>query len=68
MLLPIKFAAANIFLAGVTAGAVGSAMAVVVLSDAKRREQLKDCADKVRENCKTMFNMKPTTDSLPDHY
>jgi len=64
MLLPIKFAFANIFLAGV----VGGAMAVVALSDAMRREQLKDCADKVHYNCKTAFNMKPITDSLPDHY
>ena len=39
MLFPIKFAAANIFLAGVTAGAVGGAATVIVLSDAKRREQ-----------------------------
>ena len=64
MLFPVKFVAANIFLAGVTAGAVGSAAAVIVLSDAKRREQLKDCADKMRDNCKTMFNMKPKTDSF----
>ena len=64
MLFPIKFAAANIFLAGVTAGAVGGAAAVIVLSDTKRREQLKQCADKMRENCKTKFNMKPTTDGL----
>jgi gas vesicle protein len=64
MLFPIKFAAANIFLAGVTAGAVGGAAAVIVLSDAKRREQLKQFADKMRENCKTKFNMKPTTDGL----
>ena len=64
MLFPIKFAAANIFLAGVTAGAVGGAAAVIVLSVAKRREQLKQCADKMRENCKTKFNMKPTTDGL----
>ena len=64
MLFPIKFAAANIFLAGVTAGAVGGVAAVIVLSDAKRREQLKQCADKMRENCKTKFNMKPTTDGL----
>lgn len=39
MLFPIKFAAANIFLAGVTAGAVGGAVTVIVLSDAKRRER-----------------------------
>ena len=68
MLLPIKFYFANIFLAGVTAGVVGGDMAIVALSDAKRREQLKDCADKVHYNCKTAFNMKPIIDSLPDHY
>lgn len=52
MLFPIKFAAANILLAGATAGAVGGAATVIVLSDAKRREQLKHCADKMRESCK----------------
>ena len=60
MLFPLKFVAANIFLAGVTAGAVGGAAAVYVLYDQQRREKLKDCADKMRANCKTMWNTKPT--------
>ena len=47
-------------MAGVTAGAVGGAAAVYVLSDAQRREKLKDCTDKVRDNCNTSWNTKPT--------
>ena len=46
MFFPLKFVAANIFMAGVTAGAVGGAAAVYVLSDQQRREKLKDCAEK----------------------
>ena len=38
MLYPLKFAAANIFLAGVTAGTIGGAATVIILSDAKRRD------------------------------
>jgi len=60
MLFPVKFVAVYIFLAG----AVGSAAVVIVLSDAKRREQLQDCADKMRNDCRTMFNKKPKTDSF----
>ena len=60
MFFPLKFVAANIFMAGVTAGAVGGAAAVYVLSDQQRREKLKDCAAKMRENCKPMWNTKPT--------
>lgn len=60
MLFPVKFVAFNIFLAG----AVGSAAVVIVLSDAKRREQLQDCADKMHNDCRTMFNKKPKTDSF----
>jgi gas vesicle protein len=59
MFFPLKFVAANIFIAGVTAGAVGGAAAVYVLSDQQRREKLKDCAEKMRENCKPMWNTKP---------
>ena len=36
MFFPLKFVAANIFMAGVTAGAVGGATAVYVLSDQHR--------------------------------
>ena len=60
MLFPIKFVAENIFMADVTAGAVGGAAAVYVPSDQQREEKLKDCADKMRGNCKTMWNTKPT--------
>ena len=60
MLFPVKFVAVNIFLAG----AVGSAAVVIVLSDAERREQFQDCRDKMRDDCRTMFSMKPKTDSF----
>ena len=60
MFFPLKFVAANIFMAGVTAGALGGAAAVYVLSDQQRREKLKDCAEKMRENCKPKWNTKPT--------
>ena len=68
MLFPVKVVAVNIFLAGVTAGALGSAAVVIVLSDAKRREQLQDCRDKMRDDCRTMFSMKPKTDSFRPAY
>lgn len=60
MFFPLKFVAANIFMAGATAGAVGGAAAVYVLSDQQRRKKLKDCAEKMRANCKTKWNTKPT--------
>jgi hypothetical protein len=60
MFFPLKFVAANIFMAGVTAGALGGAAAVYVLSDQQRREKLEDCAEKMRANCKTKWNTKPT--------
>ena len=60
MLFPLKFVAANIFMAGVTAGAVGGAAAVYIMSDQQRREKLKDCADKMRKNCMSKWNTKPT--------
>ena len=60
MFFPLKFVAANIFMAGVTAGAIGGAAAVYVLSDQQRREKLKDCAEKMRENCKLKWNTKST--------
>jgi len=64
MVYPLKFAAANIFLASVTAGAIGGAATVIILSDAKRRDHLKYCAEKMRNNCKTKFNLKPTRDNF----
>ena len=60
MFFPLKFVAANIFMAGVTAGAVSGAAAVYVLSDQHRREKLKDCAEKMRTNCKTKWNTNLT--------
>ena len=60
MFFPLKFVAANIFMAGVTAGAVSGAAAVYVLSDQQRREKLKDCAEKMRANCETKWNTNPT--------
>ena len=60
MFFPLKFVAENIFMAGVTAGAVGGAAAVYVLSDQQRREKLKDCAEKMRANCKTKWNTNST--------
>ena len=60
MFFPLKFVAANIFMAGVTAGAVSGAAAVYALSDQQRREKLKDCAEKMRENSKTKWSTKPT--------
>ena len=64
MLYPLKFAATNIFLAGVTAGTIGGAATVIILSDAKRRDHVKYCANKMRNNCKTKFNIKPTRDNF----
>jgi len=64
MVYPLKFAAANIFLAGVTAGAIGGAATVIILSDAKRKDHVKYCANKMRNNCKTKFNLKPTRDNF----
>ena len=60
MFFSLKLVTANIFMAGVTAGAVGGAAAVYALSDQQRREKLKDCAEKMRENCKTKWSTKPT--------
>lgn len=60
MFFPLKFVAANIFMAGVTGGAVGGAAAVYVLSDQQRREKLKDCAEKMRANCKTKWDTNST--------
>ena len=64
MLYPLKFAAASVLLAGVTADAIGSAATFIMLFDAKRRDLVKYCADKIRNNCKTKFNIKPTSDSF----
>ena len=64
VLLPVKFIAANIFVAGMTAGVAGGAAAVYILSDAERRDKLKDCAEKVGKTCKNLLNSKPDAGSF----
>ena len=64
MLLPVKFIAANIFVAGMTAGLAGGAAAVYILSDSERRDKLKVCAEKVGKTCKNLLNSKPGTGSF----
>lgn len=64
VLLPVKFIAANIFVAGMTAGVAGGAAAVYILSDAERRDKLKDCAEKVGKTCKNLLNSKPRAGSF----
>ena len=64
VLLPVKFIAANIFVAGMTAGVAGGAAVVYILSDAERRDKLKDCAEKVGKTCKNLLNSKPDAGSF----
>ena len=64
VLLPVKFIAANIFVAGITAGVAGGAAAVYILSDAERRDKLKDCAEKVGKTYKNLLNSKPDAGSF----
>lgn len=64
VLLQVKFIAANIFVAGMTAGVAGGAAAVYILSDAERRDKLKDCAEKVGKTCKNLLNSKPDAGSF----
>ena len=64
VLLPVKFIAANIFVAGITAGVAGGAAAVYILSDAERRDKLKVCAEKVGKTCKNLLNSKPGAGSF----
>ena len=52
MPLPIKFIAANIFISGMTAGAVCGAIAVYTLSDPERLNRLNDYAKKMCKDCK----------------
>ena len=46
MLLPVKFIAANIFITGMTAGAVCGAIAVYTLSNPEREKRLNDYVKK----------------------
>ena len=64
MLIPVKFIAANIFMAGMTAGVAGGAAAVYILSDAERRDKLKDCAEKLGKTCKNLLILKPDAGSF----
>ena len=52
MLLPIKFIAANIFISGMTAGAVCGAIAAHTLSDPERLNRLNDYAKEMFKSCK----------------
>ena len=52
MLLPVKFIAANIFVAGMIAGAVCGTVAVAALSNPERLNRLKDYVKKSRDGCK----------------
>ncbi len=52
MLLPVKFIAANIFITGMTAGAVCGAIAVHTLSNAERLTRSNDCAKEICKGCK----------------
>ena len=52
MLLPIKFIAANIFISGMTAGAVCGAIAVYTLSDPERLNRLNDHGKEMFKGCK----------------
>ena len=52
MVLPIKFIAANIFISGMTAGAVCGAIAVYTLSDPERLDRLNAYAKEMCKGCK----------------
>ena len=52
MLLPIKFIAANIFISGMTAGAVCGAIAVYTLSDPERLNRLTGYTKEMCKGCK----------------
>ena len=56
MLLPIKFIAANIFISGMTAGAVCGAIAVYTLSDPERLNRLYDYAKELCKGFKKSLN------------
>jgi len=52
MLLPVKFIAANIFITGMTAGAVCGAIAVYSLSNSERLNRLNEYAKEMCKCCK----------------
>ena len=64
VLLSVKFIAANIFVAGMTAGVAGGAAAVYILSDAERRDKFKSCTEKLGKTCKNLLNSKPDAGSF----
>ena len=50
MILPMKFLVTNIFMLGVTTGAIGTATAIYVLYDSERRKHIRKCIDKVSKS------------------
>ena len=50
LILPVKFLVTNIFMLGVTTGAIGTATAIYVLSDPERRKHIRKCIDKVSKS------------------
>ena len=58
MLLSVKFLAANIFITGMTAGAVCGAVAVSTLYNPKRLNRLKDYLKESCEGRKKQFEAK----------
>ena len=60
MLLPVKFISANIFITGVTAGAVFGAIAVYTLSDPELLNRLNDYAKKLCKGCRKSLNQSQT--------
>ena len=60
MLLPVKFIAANIFISGMTAGAVCGAIAVYTLSYPERLNRLNDYAKKLCKGCRKSLNQSQT--------
>ena len=62
-MIPAKFIVLNLVMAGVATGAVGAATAVYFLSDPERREKAKNCADKIKANCKKLLGENSNTGS-----
>ena len=46
----MKFLVTNIFMLGVTTGAIGTATAIYVLYDSERRKHIRKCIDKVSKS------------------
>ena len=63
MIIPAKLIVANLVMAGVATGAVATATAIYFLSDPERIEKAKNCADKIRANCKKLLCENSKTSS-----